>query len=51
MSRDDEAEQIAMRTAMAFEVEQGRQPLNVSADNVVYDVRSAEMSEVRMLTG
>lgn len=42
MSRDDEAEQIAMRTAMAFEVEQGRQPLDVSADNVGYDVRSVD---------
>jgi superfamily II DNA or RNA helicase len=42
MSRDDEAEQIAMKTAMAFEAEQGRQPLDVSADNVGYDVRSVD---------
>lgn len=42
MSRDDEAEQIAMNTAMTFEQNQGRVPTDVSADNVGYDIRSID---------
>lgn len=42
MSRDDEAEQIAMATTTQFELEQGRFPVDVSADNVGYDIRSQD---------
>ena len=40
MSRDDEVEHIAMQKAMEFEQQQGREPKDVSADNVGYDIRS-----------
>lgn len=42
MSRDDEAEQIAMHTAITFEQQHGRIPTDVSADNVGYDIRSTD---------
>lgn len=42
MSRDDEAEQIAMHTVMSFEKQHGRTPADVSADNVGYDIRSTD---------
>lgn len=41
MSRDDEVEAIAMQKVMDYERLMGRQPVDVSADNVGYDVRSA----------
>lgn len=40
MSRDDEAEAIAMEMAMGFERDQGREPLDVSANNEGYDIKS-----------
>lgn len=40
MSRDDEAEAIAMQTAMDYERAQGWTPQDVSADNEGYDIRS-----------
>ncbi|MBP3193470.1 helicase-related protein [Natronogracilivirga saccharolytica] len=42
MSRDDEAEQIAMTTAMQYETDQGRAPEDVSAQNEGYDIRSTD---------
>ena len=40
MSRDDEAEAIAMQTAMQFEQDAGWTPTDVSANNEGYDIRS-----------
>jgi superfamily II DNA or RNA helicase len=40
MSRDDEAEQIAMNVAMEFEIADGWKPTDVSANNEGYDIRS-----------
>ena len=40
MSRDDEAEAIAMKAAMDFETETGWIPIDVSANNEGYDIRS-----------
>jgi superfamily II DNA or RNA helicase len=40
MSRDDEAEAIAMKVAMDFERDQGWTPIDVSANNEGYDIRS-----------
>lgn len=40
MSRDDEAEAIAMQTAMEYELSQGWKPEDVSANNEGYDIRS-----------
>ncbi len=40
MSRDDEAEAIAMKTAIDYEIEQGFKPEDVSKNNEGYDIRS-----------
>lgn len=40
MSRDDEVERIATQAAMDYERKHGRTPIDVSADNVGYDIRS-----------
>lgn len=40
MSRDDEAEAIAMKEAMDYETSQGWTPFDVSANNEGYDIRS-----------
>lgn len=40
MSRDDEVEHVAMLKVMEYERQQGREPMDVSADNVGYDIRS-----------
>jgi hypothetical protein len=42
MSRDDEVEVIAMQTAMDYEKTNGRNPEDVSKDNVGYDVKSID---------
>ena len=42
MSRDDEVESIAMQSAMQYEVQQGRHPEDVSAQNLGFDVRSRD---------
>ena len=40
MSRDDEAEAIAMEVAMTYELKNGWMPEDVSANNEGYDIRS-----------
>jgi helicase domain-containing protein len=40
MSRDDDVERIAMNLAMEYERAHGRQPEDVSSENVGYDIRS-----------
>lgn len=40
MSRDDDVEAIAMQTAIEFERSHGRTPVDVSKENVGYDIRS-----------
>lgn len=40
MSRDDEVEAIAMQVAMDYERKNGRNPEDVSKENVGYDIRS-----------
>ncbi|MCY7349597.1 MAG: DUF3883 domain-containing protein [Cytophagaceae bacterium] len=47
MSRDDEAEHMAMTTAMTFETQQERFPTDVSADNVGYDIRSVDVNGLK----
>ena len=47
MSRDDEVEEIAMHTAMEFETEQGWKPVDVSANNEGYDIRSVSPEELK----
>ncbi|WP_448518928.1 helicase-related protein [Rhodoflexus sp.] len=47
MSRDDEAEAIAMQTAMQFERDNGWQPTDVSANNEGYDIRSIGPEELK----
>ena len=43
MSRDDEVEAIAMQKAMDYEKENGRNPEDVSKDNVGYDLKSIDV--------
>ena len=47
MSRDDESELIAMQTSMAFEIENGWLPTDVSAENEGYDIRSVNALQVK----
>jgi hypothetical protein len=47
MSRDDEAEAIAMRTTMDYEVSVGWRPQDVSANNEGYDVKSISLEELK----
>jgi hypothetical protein len=47
MSRDDEAEAIAMQTAMDYEIEAGWKPQDVSANNEGYDIRSISPEELK----
>lgn len=47
MSRDDEAESIAMATAMSFEVGDGWTPEDVSANNEGYDIRSVNAEQIK----
>jgi len=47
MSRDDEAEAIAMKTAMDFEIENGWKPTDVSLNNEGYDIRSISPEEIK----
>ena len=42
MSRDDEVEAIAMQTAIDYEKANGRVPVDVSKDNVGYDLKSID---------
>ena len=47
MSRDDEAEAIAMQVAMDFEISDGWKPQDVSANNEGYDIRSVNPFEFK----
>jgi superfamily II DNA or RNA helicase len=47
MSRDDEAEAIAMQAAMDYETEQGWTPFDVSANNEGYDIRSISAEQLK----
>lgn len=47
MSRDDEAEAIAMQTVMDYEKEQGWMPEDVSANNEGYDIRSISAEGIK----
>ena len=47
MSRDDEAEAIAMQTAMDYEITSGWQPTDVSSNNEGYDIRSVSPEELK----
>ena len=47
MSRDDEAEAIAMQTAMAFETAHEWTPQDVSANNEGYDIRSVNADQIK----
>jgi len=47
MSRDDEAEAIAMQVAMDYETNDGWKPEDVSANNEGYDIRSISRVELK----
>ncbi len=47
MSRDDEAEAVAMQVAMNYEKSVGWTPEDVSAENAGYDVRSTSPDELK----
>jgi hypothetical protein len=47
MSRDDEAEAIAMHTVLEYEQSQGWNPIDVSANNEGYDIRSISPEELK----
>lgn len=47
MSRDDEAEAIAMATAMAYETDHQWTPTDVSANNEGYDIRSVSPEQLK----
>lgn len=47
MSRDEEAEAIAMNTAMDYEINVGWTPKDVSANNEGYDIRSVSREELK----
>jgi hypothetical protein len=47
MSRDDEAEAIAMQSAMDFETQAGWKPFDVSANNEGYDIKSISPEELK----
>ncbi|MDQ3800012.1 MAG: DUF3883 domain-containing protein [Acidobacteriota bacterium] len=47
MSRDDEAEAIAMNAAINYEIENGWQPEDVSANNEGYDIRSINFDHLK----
>jgi len=47
MSRDDEVEEIAMQTVLEFEIKDGWMPIDVSAENEGYDIRSISPEELK----
>ena len=47
MSRDDEAERIAMNTAINYEIAAGWLPEDVSANNEGYDIRSINSEHIK----
>jgi hypothetical protein len=46
---DEEVERIGMEIAMAYERSQGREPVDVSKENLGYDIRSEGKGEVRYI--
>jgi superfamily II DNA or RNA helicase len=49
MARDDEVEAVAMEVAMAYERAQGREPEDVSAEALGFDIRSRGSGGVRYI--
>lgn len=49
MSEDREIEAIGMEIAIEYERSQGRQPEDVSAENLGFDIRSREEDEIRYI--
>jgi hypothetical protein len=49
MARDDEVEAIAMEVAMAYERAQGREPEDISAEALGFDLRSAGPAGMRYI--
>lgn len=47
ISRDDEADAIAMQTSMDFETNAGWKPFDVSANNEGYDIKSISPEELK----
>lgn len=47
MSRDDEAEQVAMNSAINYEIAEGWLPEDVSANNEGYDIRSINSDHIK----
>lgn len=47
MSRDDEAEAIAMDVSMKYEISEGWKPTDVSANNEGFDIRSVSPEEIK----
>ena len=47
MSRDDEVEATAMQVAMQYETNNGRNPYDVSAENVGYDIKSVDQNGLK----
>ena len=47
MSRDDEAEAIAMKETLDFEISVGWKPIDVSANNEGYDIRSISKDSLK----
>lgn len=47
MSRDDEAEAVAMRAARNYEISRNRRPEDVSANNEGYDIRSINADQIK----
>jgi superfamily II DNA/RNA helicase len=49
MVSDEEVEKIGMKIAMEFEKTQGREPENVSKENLGFDIRSKGLGETRYI--
>lgn len=47
MTRDEEVEEIAMQVAMNYETDQGRNPEDVSHQNLGYDIKSIDRFELK----
>lgn len=47
ISRDDEAEMIALPVAIQYEQNQGWNPVDVSANSEGYDIRSINADEIK----
>lgn len=47
MSRDDESESIALQTCIEYEISQGWKPVDISANNEGYDIKSISQEELK----